>query len=153
MRLARWSVSAGQDRGRMEAFVGREPHLGISARLDHCRDEATFVDWEQPSPDLPDWQTSWRHLTADGKVAELTRASAANQTRDFPRRSSRLRTSPEPPRAPHATASAAGDRGSRRGGKVKGDDVGGLRVRRERDLIGLQADGLEPGQDRVPAPA
>ena len=30
------------------------------------------------------WQTSWRHLTADGKVAELTDPSEANQTRAFP---------------------------------------------------------------------
>jgi hypothetical protein len=79
-----WSVSAWQERGLMRAFVGSEPHLAISARLDHYCDEATFVDWEQPSPALPDWQTSWRHLTADGLVADLTRASAANQTRDFP---------------------------------------------------------------------
>jgi hypothetical protein len=41
--------------------------------------------WEQDSPDLPDWQTSWRHLTADGQVAELTHPPAANQARDFPR--------------------------------------------------------------------
>jgi hypothetical protein len=79
-----WSVSAWQDRGLMQAFVDSQPHLGISARLDHFCDEATFVDWEQDSPDLPDWQTSWRHLVADGKVAELTGASAANQTRAFP---------------------------------------------------------------------
>src|SRR5262249_38771434 len=52
---------------------------------DHYCDEATFVDWEQDSPDLPDWQTSWRHITADGQVAELTQPSVANQTRDFPR--------------------------------------------------------------------
>jgi len=38
----------------------------------------------RPSPDLPDWQTGWRHLTADGKVAELTDPWAANQTRAFP---------------------------------------------------------------------
>ena len=80
-----WSVSAWPDRGLMQAFVDSQPHLGISARLDHYCDEATFVDWEQASPDLPDWQTSWRHLTADGKVAELTHPSAANQYRDFPR--------------------------------------------------------------------
>ena len=79
-----WSVSAWQERRLMQAFVDSEPHLGISARLDHYCDEATFVDWEQASPDLPDWQTSWRHLTADGKAAELTHPSAANQTRDFP---------------------------------------------------------------------
>ena len=79
-----WSVSAWQDRRLMRAFVDTAPHLAISARLDHYCDEATFVDWEQASPDLPDWQTSWRHLTADGQVAELTHPSAANQTRDFP---------------------------------------------------------------------
>src|SRR5215469_3999877 len=78
-----WSVSSWADRGPTQAFVNSEPHLGISARLDHYCDEATFVDWEQDSPDLPDWQTSWRHLTADGQVAELTDPSAANQTRNF----------------------------------------------------------------------
>ena len=90
-----WSVSAWKERHLMQAYVDSEPHLGISTRLDHYCDEATFVDWEQASPGLPDWQTSWRHLTADGKAAELTRPSAANQTRDSPRQSSRLPASPE----------------------------------------------------------
>ena len=79
-----WSVSAWQDHRQMRAFVDREPHQSISARLDHYCDEATFVDWDQASPGLPDWQTSWRHLIADGRVADLTDASAANRTRDFP---------------------------------------------------------------------
>jgi hypothetical protein len=79
-----WSVSAWAGRRPMLAFVNSEPHLSISARLDHYCDEATFVDWEQDSPDLPDWQTSWRHITADGQVAELTHPSDANQTRAFP---------------------------------------------------------------------
>jgi quinol monooxygenase YgiN len=79
-----WSVSAWQDRRQMRAYVDTEPHLGISSRLDHFCDEATFVDWEQASPDLPDWHTSWRHLIADGQVAELSRPSDANQTRAFP---------------------------------------------------------------------
>ncbi len=73
--------AAWQERSLMQTYVDSQPHLGISARLDHYCDEATFVDWEQTSPDLPDWQTSWRHLTADGKAAELTHPSAANQTR------------------------------------------------------------------------
>ena len=38
---------------------------------------------DRHSPDLPDWQTSWPHLTADGKAAELTHPSAANHTRDY----------------------------------------------------------------------
>src|SRR5689334_15828948 len=67
-----WTVSAWQGRDLMRAFVGSEPHQSIQGRLDHYCDEATFVDWEQDSPDLPDWQTSWRHLTTDGQVAGLT---------------------------------------------------------------------------------
>ena len=79
-----WSVSAWQERRLMRAYVDSQPHLDIRARLDHYCDEATFIDWEQDSPDLPDWQTSWRHLTADGKAAELSHPSAANRTRNFP---------------------------------------------------------------------
>jgi hypothetical protein len=79
-----WSVSAWTGRGPMQAFVGAQPHLTIAGRLDHYCDEATFVDWDQDSPDLPDWQTSWRHLVADGSVATLTHPSDANQTRAFP---------------------------------------------------------------------
>ena len=79
-----WSVTAWQDRDPMLAFVRSDPHRGISQRLDHFCDEATFVDWEQASPDLPDWQTNWRHLTADGTAATLTQPSPANATRAFP---------------------------------------------------------------------
>jgi len=79
-----WSVSSWQDRRLMRAFIRNQPHRSIMDRLDHYCDEATFVDWEQDSPDLPDWQTSHRHLVADGKAAELTRPSDANQTRAFP---------------------------------------------------------------------
>jgi hypothetical protein len=79
-----WSVSAWTGRDPMRAFVGNQPHLTIKGRLDHYCDEATFVDWEQDSADLPDWQTSYQHLIADGRVASLTHPSDANQTRAFP---------------------------------------------------------------------
>jgi hypothetical protein len=79
-----WSVSSWQDRLLMRAFVDNQPHQSIMNRLDHYCDEATFVDWEQDSPDLPDWPTSHRHLVADGQAADLTHPSDANQTRAFP---------------------------------------------------------------------
>jgi hypothetical protein len=66
-------------------------HLDLAGQRDRPRavdlpeeDEATFADWEQASTDLPHWQTSYRHLIADGQVASLTHASDANQTRAFP---------------------------------------------------------------------
>jgi len=79
-----WSVTSWQTREEMRAFVASEPHRTIMTRLDHYCAEATFVAWEQPHADLPDWQTSYQRLVADGQVAELTSPSPANQTRAFP---------------------------------------------------------------------
>ena len=79
-----WSVSAWGERRPMLSYVRSEPHQTIRSKIDHYCDEATFVDWEQDSPDLPDWPTNWRRLVADGLPAELTQPSAAHQTRAFP---------------------------------------------------------------------
>lgn len=68
----------------MSAFVGSEPHLSTMARIDDWCDEATFVDWEQGSDVLPDWQSGCSHLIADGQVSPLTHPSEANETRAFP---------------------------------------------------------------------
>jgi hypothetical protein len=68
----------------MQAFVVAEPHLSIQERLDHFCDEATFVDWEQDSPDLPGWQTSYRHLVDDGEVAGAQPAVRRAPDRAFP---------------------------------------------------------------------
>jgi hypothetical protein len=79
-----WTRTAWQARGQMQAFVGSEPHLSTMSRLDDWCDEATFADWEQSNPGLPDWQTGYERLIADGQVASLKHASPAHQTRAFP---------------------------------------------------------------------
>jgi hypothetical protein len=79
-----WTRTAWQERDLMHAFVGSEPHLTTMGRLDDWCDEATFVDWEQASAALPDWQDGYRHLIANGQVASLTNASDAHHSRDFP---------------------------------------------------------------------
>jgi hypothetical protein len=79
-----WTLTAWQERRLMQAFVGSEPHRSTMPRLNDWCDEATFVDWEQASADLPDWQTSYRRLVADGEAASLTHPSDAHQTRAFP---------------------------------------------------------------------
>jgi predicted carbohydrate-binding protein with CBM5 and CBM33 domain len=53
-------------------------------RIDDWCDEATFVDWEQSSLELPVWQTSYHHVVADGQVASLTDASEAHAIRALP---------------------------------------------------------------------
>jgi Antibiotic biosynthesis monooxygenase len=79
-----WDVTAWQERAQIEAFMNTEPHLSTIGLADHLCDEASFVEWEQDSSELPDWQTSWRRLVADGRSATLTNASAENETRAFP---------------------------------------------------------------------
>ena len=79
-----WTVTAWADRPTMEAFVQAEPHRATMAGLDDWCDEATFVDWEQASPDLPDWPTSYQHIVADGTSANLVHPSAAQHDRSFP---------------------------------------------------------------------
>lgn len=79
-----WTRTAWKERTLMDAFVASEPHLRTMNRIDDWCDEATFVDWEQASTDLPDWQDSYRRLIASGQVASLTHATEANGTRDFP---------------------------------------------------------------------
>jgi hypothetical protein len=79
-----WTRTAWRGRDLMNAFVGTEPHLGTMGRIADWCDEATFVDWEQPGADLPDWQDSYGRLVADGQPASLTHATDAHHTRDFP---------------------------------------------------------------------
>jgi heme-degrading monooxygenase HmoA len=79
-----WTRTAWQGRDAMHGFVGSEPHLSIMGRLDDWCDEATFVDWEQGEAELPDWQTSYVRLGAEGSVARLSQPSDAHHTRDFP---------------------------------------------------------------------
>jgi hypothetical protein len=79
-----WDVTAWQGRAPIETFMNTDPHLSTRGLADHLCDEATFVEWEQDSADLPDWQTSWRRLVADGRSATLANPSDANETRAFP---------------------------------------------------------------------
>jgi hypothetical protein len=79
-----WTRTAWQERRLMDAFVGTEPHLRTMSRIDDWCDEATFVDWEQPGADLPDWQKSYRRLVAEGQQASLTQPSDAHASRAFP---------------------------------------------------------------------
>jgi heme-degrading monooxygenase HmoA len=79
-----WTITSWQDRATMRAFVAAEPHHSVMGRLSDWCDEAAFVDWEQPDPALPDWQTGYRHLIADGQAADLPQASPANRALGYP---------------------------------------------------------------------
>jgi len=79
-----WTRTAWQERDSMNAFVGSEPHLRTMSRIDKWCDEATFVDWEQATADLPDWQDGYKRLVAAGQATTLSDATDAHHSRDFP---------------------------------------------------------------------
>lgn len=79
-----WTRTVWQGRDPMGRFVGSDPHLSIMDHLDEWCDEATFVDWEQASAELPDWQDGYERLVSGGHVASLTHGTDAHRTRDFP---------------------------------------------------------------------
>ena len=79
-----WTITGWENRDVMVGFVHAEPHVTTMARLDDWCDEATFVDWEQTAPELPDWKTCYDHLVQDGQAATLLHATAANATLAFP---------------------------------------------------------------------
>ena len=79
-----WTRTAWQGRAEMGGFVGAEPHLSTMDRIDEWCDEATFVDWEQPTAGSPDWQDGHRRLVADGQSASLTHGTDAHRARAFP---------------------------------------------------------------------
>ena len=79
-----WTASAWRDREAMQRFVHEEPHLSVMGKLDEWCNEASFVDWEQASADLPTWQDGYRHLVTEGRAARLAHGTEANMTLDFP---------------------------------------------------------------------
>jgi len=79
-----WTRTAWTDREAMRDFLTSEPHLGAMGRLSSWCDEATFVDWEQNGPDLPDWQAAFHRLVNDGQVARLDHPSENHESRAFP---------------------------------------------------------------------
>ncbi|MHB1533443.1 MAG: antibiotic biosynthesis monooxygenase [Acidimicrobiales bacterium] len=79
-----WTRTAWEERDSMYAFVRSDPHRTTMGSISSWCDEATFVDWDQPGAELPDWQHGYERLLAEGHVASLTSPSSAHHTRDFP---------------------------------------------------------------------
>jgi heme-degrading monooxygenase HmoA len=79
-----WTSTAWTDRQAMSHFMTSEPHLSTMSRISEWCDEATFVDWDQSEPHLPDWQSAFGRLVSDGQIAPLDHPSECHETRAFP---------------------------------------------------------------------
>jgi len=79
-----WTQTAWSDRESMQAFVAADPHLGMMGNLDEWCDEASFVEWEQSTPQVSDWSVAYDRLVRDGRSAGLSRPSPNHEARTFP---------------------------------------------------------------------
>ena len=79
-----WTQTVWNDRGSMLAFITAEPHLGMMGSLDEWCDEASFVEWEQPTPQMPKWQVAYERLVREGHSSTLSRPSPDHGARSFP---------------------------------------------------------------------
>lgn len=79
-----WTRTAWSDRNSMVSFAEGEPHRGVMGSLDEWCDEATTVEWEQESPEFPDWAEISQRLMHDGRVSPLSQPSTDHVTRTFP---------------------------------------------------------------------
>jgi len=79
-----WTRTVWSDRASVVAFTTAEPHRSMMGSLDEWCDEASFVEWEQPTPLIPEWQVASERLVRDGRSAALSRPSADHQARSFP---------------------------------------------------------------------
>lgn len=84
-----WTRTAWRDRASMTAFMTAEPHLGTMGSIDEWCDEAAFVEWEQATPQFPDWQAAFDRLVEHGRSAALSRPSPDHEARSFPPPSAR----------------------------------------------------------------
>ncbi len=79
-----WTRTAWTGRDSMLAFMTTQPHLGMMASLDEWCDEASFVEWEQPTPQFPAWSETYDRLVRDGRSSTLSQPSADHAARSFP---------------------------------------------------------------------
>ena len=79
-----WTRTAWNNRDSMMAFMTAEPHLGMMGNLDEWCDEASFVEWEQATPQFPAWSVAYDRLVRDGRSPTLSRPSPDHETRSFP---------------------------------------------------------------------
>ncbi len=79
-----WTRTAWTDRNSMMAFMTAEPHLGMMENLDEWCDEASFVEWEQATPQFPEWSVAYDQLVSHGRSPNLSRPSPDHETRSYP---------------------------------------------------------------------
>ena len=79
-----WTQTVWNDQGSLSDFKTGEPHLGMMGSLDEWCDEASFVEWEQSTPQMPEWPEAYDRLVRDGRSPTLSRPSPDQEARSFP---------------------------------------------------------------------
>lgn len=80
-RGAYWTCTTWDSQLAMRAFMTTGPHGRVMRKLLVWCDEAAFVHWTQPEPDLPSWQEAHRRLQQEGRTSKVNQPSQAQLQR------------------------------------------------------------------------
>lgn len=75
-----WTLTSWEDEQVMRNFQTSGAHRSAMPKLLEWCDEAAVVHWDQTSTSLPDWQTVYQRLTADGRMSKVHFPSRDQQT-------------------------------------------------------------------------
>jgi len=82
--LVFWTVTAWQAEKAMKEFRNGEAHPLAMQKLPGWCNEAAYVHWVQDTATLPDNQTMYGRLMADGKLTKVRHPSPSQLNKDYP---------------------------------------------------------------------
>jgi hypothetical protein len=77
--LTMWSIDTD-----MKGFRNGTQHRKAMQKLPYWCNEASYVHWEQEDARLPDWQTVYTKMIADGKITKVRQPSANQLNKNYP---------------------------------------------------------------------
>lgn len=75
-----WTRTVWREEGAMKRFRNSGAHQLAMRVLAEICSEASYVRWQQETPDPPSWEEAQRHILAQGTLSKLRHPSAFHQS-------------------------------------------------------------------------
>ncbi len=82
--LTFWTITMWQGDADMKAFRNSAPHRKAMQKLPLWCDEASYLHWTQEEAILPDWDTVYRKMIAEGKLSKVRNPSSNQNSGMYP---------------------------------------------------------------------
>ncbi len=79
-----WTVTAWADGAAMNAFRNSGAHGAVMRKLIDWCDEASVVNWNQETTDLPSWMEAHQRMLKDGRLSKVNHPSPDQLSKTIP---------------------------------------------------------------------